>query len=55
MVDEPSVVDFILRRSRDIGLTKVYPAGAATKGLDGRAMAEIGLPSLHRDPDALDG
>ncbi len=43
VVDEPSVVDFILRRSRDIGLTKVYPAGAATKGLEGRAMAEIGL------------
>jgi dihydroorotase len=42
-VDEPSVVDFILRRSRDIGLTKVYPAGAATKGLGGAAMAEIGL------------
>src|ERR1019366_4881535 len=43
VVDEPSVVDFILRRARDIGLTKVYPAGAATKGLDGRQMAEIGL------------
>lgn len=43
VVDEPSVVDFILRRSRDIGLTKVYPAGAATKGGEGRAMAEIGL------------
>src|ERR1019366_9855869 len=27
VVDEPSVVDFILRRSRDIGLAKVYPAG----------------------------
>jgi dihydroorotase len=43
VVDEPSVVDFILRRSRDIGLTKVYPAGAATKGIEGRVMAEIGL------------
>ena len=43
VVDEPSVVDFILRRSRDIGLTKVYPAGAATKGCEGRVMAEIGL------------
>jgi len=37
------VVDFILRRARDIGLAKVYPAGAATKGLEGRQMAEIGL------------
>ncbi len=42
-VDEPSVVDFILRRARDIGLSKVYPAGAATKGLAGEQMAEIGL------------
>ena len=42
-VDDPSVVDFILRRARDIELVHVYPAGAATKGLQGRAMAEIGL------------
>jgi dihydroorotase len=42
-IDEASVVDFILRRSRDIGLINVYPAGAATKGLGGEAMAEIGL------------
>ncbi|MFI4974692.1 MAG: dihydroorotase [Caulobacterales bacterium] len=43
VVDEPSVVDFILRRARDIELVHVYPAGAATKGLAGKAMAEIGL------------
>lgn len=43
VVDEPSVVDFILRRARDIGLVRVYPAGAATKHLEGRKMAEIGL------------
>ena len=43
VVDEPSGVDFILRRARDIGLVHVYPAGAATKGLDGKHMAEIGL------------
>jgi dihydroorotase len=42
-VDDPSVVDFILRRARDIGLVRVYPAGAATKGLAGERMAEIGL------------
>jgi dihydroorotase len=42
-IDDPSVVDFILRRARDIGLVKVYPAGAATKGCDGERMAEIGL------------
>ena len=42
-IDEPAVVDFILRRTRDIELVHVYPAGAATKGLDGQTMAEIGL------------
>jgi dihydroorotase len=43
VVDEPSVVDFILRRARDIELVNVYPAGAATKGAKGERMAEIGL------------
>lgn len=43
VIDEPSVVDFILRRARDIELVKVYPAGAATKGARGERMAEIGL------------
>jgi dihydroorotase len=43
VIDEPSVVDFILRRARDIELVKVYPAGAATKGAEGQRMAEIGL------------
>jgi dihydroorotase len=42
-VDDPAMVDFILRRARDIELVHVYPAGAATKGLEGQAMAEIGL------------
>ncbi|WP_334161307.1 dihydroorotase [Phenylobacterium sp.] len=43
VVDDPSVVDFILRRARDIELVNVYPAGAATKGCEGKRMAEIGL------------
>lgn len=42
-VDDPSVVDFILRRTRDIQGVHVYPAGAATKGLGGEQIAEIGL------------
>jgi dihydroorotase len=42
-VDDPAVVDFILRRARDVGLVHVYPAGAATKGLGGERLAEIGL------------
>ena len=43
VIDEPSVVDFILRRARDIELVKVHVAGAATKGARGERMAEIGL------------
>ncbi len=43
VVDEPAMVDFLLRRSRDIELVHVYPAGAATKGHAGKQMAEIGL------------
>ncbi|HTI68297.1 MAG TPA: dihydroorotase [Caulobacteraceae bacterium] len=42
-VDDPAMVDFILRRARDIELVHVYPAGAATKGCEGSRMAEIGL------------
>jgi dihydroorotase len=41
--DDPATIDFILRRARDIGLVHVYAAGAATQGLDGQRMAEIGL------------
>jgi dihydroorotase len=42
-VDEPAVLDFILRRARDIELVHVHAAGAATRGLKGVHMAEIGL------------
>jgi dihydroorotase len=42
-VDDPAMVDFILRRARDIELVHVHPAGAATRDLEGRRMAELGL------------
>ncbi len=42
-VDDPSVVDFILRRAQDIESCHIHAAGAATKGLCGEQMAEIGL------------
>ena len=45
VIDEPAMVDFILRRARDIELVHVYPAGAATQSLKGSKMAEIGLMS----------
>jgi dihydroorotase len=42
-IDDPSMVDFILRRARDIDSARILVAGAATKGLAGERMAEIGL------------
>ena len=42
-VDDPAVVDFILRRARDDAKVRVHPAAALTKGLGGVEIAEIGL------------
>jgi dihydroorotase len=42
-IDDPAMVDFILRRARDIEGVHVYPAGAATRRCEGERMAEIGL------------
>jgi dihydroorotase len=42
-VDEPAVVDFILRRARDAARVRVLPTAAITKGLRGEEIAEIGL------------
>jgi len=42
-VDEPAVVDFILRRARDTAKVRVLPSAAITKRLEGVEIAEIGL------------
>ena len=42
-VDEPAVVDFLLRRARDTGRVRVLPSAALTAGLKGTEIAEIGL------------
>jgi len=42
-VDDPAVVDFILRRARDAARVRILPSAALTKGLEGREIAEIGL------------
>jgi len=42
-IDDPAMVDFVLRRARDIEGVHVYPAGAATRKCEGARMAEIGL------------
>jgi dihydroorotase len=42
-IDDPAVVDFLLRRARDTGRVRVLPAAALTKGLKGEEIAEVGL------------
>jgi len=39
--DNSQVTRFIINRSHELGLTKVYPAGAITQGSMGTALAEI--------------
>lgn len=43
VIDDMSVVEFVARRARLQGLSKVYPYGAVTKGLKGHEIAELGL------------
>ncbi len=45
-VDEPAVVDFLLRRARDTGRVRVLPSAALTAGVNGAEIAEIGLLQL---------
>src|SRR3984893_1315484 len=42
-IDDPALVDFVLRRARDTAIVHVHPMAALTKGLRGEEMAEIGL------------
>jgi dihydroorotase len=42
-VDDPAVVDFILRRALDDAKIRIFPSAALTHGLLGREIAEIGL------------
>lgn len=40
--DDPSVTRFITERAADVGLARVYPIGAISKGCHGEELAEIG-------------
>jgi dihydroorotase len=42
-IDDPAVVNFLLRRARDTGRVRVLPAAALTRGLNGADIAEVGL------------
>ncbi len=43
VIDEPAIVDFILRRARDTAVTRVAPMAAITRGLKGEKMSEAGM------------
>jgi dihydroorotase len=43
VIDDPAIVDFVLRRARDTAIVHVHPMAALTKGLEGLELAEIGL------------
>jgi dihydroorotase len=43
VIDEPAMVDFVLRRARDTAIVHIHPMAALTKGLRGEEMTEIGL------------
>jgi len=43
VIDDPAIVDFVLRRARDTAIVHVQPMAALTKGLHGAELAEIGL------------
>jgi len=42
-IDDPAIVDFVLRRARDTAIVHVHPMAALTKGCAGQEMAEMGL------------
>ena len=43
VIDDMSVVEFVARRARLLGLAKVFPYAAITKGLEGEQLAEMGM------------
>lgn len=43
VIDDVATVEFVARRARKNGLAKVYPYAAATKQLEGKELAEIGM------------
>jgi dihydroorotase len=42
-VDDPAVVDFVLRRARDTGRVRMLPMATLTKNRDGVEISELGL------------
>ncbi len=40
-LDEPALVEMLTRRALSLGMTKVYPLGALTRGLEGEGLTEM--------------
>jgi dihydroorotase len=55
VVDDVSVVEFIARRAREAKLAKIHTYAAATKGLAGRELTEIGLLAANGAVGFTDG
>jgi dihydroorotase len=54
-VDDVSVVEFLARRAREVRLAKVHTYAAATKGLAGRHLTEMGLLAANGAIGFTDG
>jgi dihydroorotase len=54
-VDDVSVVEFLARRAREVKLAKIHTYAAATKGLAGRDLTEMGLLAANGALGFTDG
>jgi dihydroorotase len=54
-VDDVSVVEFLARRAREVRLAKVHTYAAATKGLNGHELTEMGLLAANGALGFTDG
>lgn len=43
VIDDVAVVEFVARRAREVKLVKIFVYGAATRGLEGKQITEMGL------------
>jgi dihydroorotase len=54
-VDDVSVVEFLARRAREVRLAKIHTYAAATKGMHGKELTEIGLLAANGVVGFTDG
>ena len=54
-IDDIALIEFVQRRARQVALTRIYPYAAATKGLAGKELSEMGLLSAAGAVGFFDG